>query len=224
MPVSDLTNSAQDYLKLIWTATEWSTTPITVTVLAERMGVRPSTASDSIKKLKDQGLVTHAPYGTIELTPAGSAHAVDMVRRHRLLETFLVQILGYGWDEVHDEAEVLEHAVSDTMIKRIDQQLGHPTRDPHGDPIPSVDGQPHRPGAIQLHHAEPQGEVTVVRISDADPAMLRYFSDIGLTPDAKLTIQQQRPYTDATTITLSGQQKNIDLGPTASNAVWVTTP
>ncbi|WP_028278515.1 metal-dependent transcriptional regulator [Arthrobacter sp. H5] len=222
MPVSDLTNSAQDYLKLIWTATEWSATPITVTVLAERMGVRPSTVSDSIKKLKDQGLLTHAPYGTIELTPAGSAHAVDMVRRHRLLETFLVQVLGYGWDEVHDEAEVLEHAVSDTMIERIDQRLGHPTRDPHGDPIPSADGQPHRPGAIQLCHAEPEGEVTVVRISDADPAMLRYFSDIGLTPDVKLTIQKQRPYTDATTITLSGQQKNVDLGQAASNAVWVT--
>ena len=217
MPVSDLTNTAQDYLKVIWSATEWSATPITVTVLAERMGVRPSTVSDGIKRLAERGFLIHAPYGSIELTDVGRAHAVAMARRHRLLETFLVETLGYGWDEVHDEADVLEHAVSDLMINRIDEQLGHPTRDPHGDPIPSADGRPHRPTATQLTNANPGQELTIARISDADPSMLRYFADIGLTPDTKLTVLQRRPYVDLTTVCLVGQTEEINLGSTATD-------
>lgn len=225
MPVSDLTHPAQDYLKLIWTTTEWTATPITVTAIAERMGVRASTASDGIKKLTEQGLITHAPYGkSIELTEAGRRHAVEMVRRHRLLETFLVQTLGYRWDEVHDEAEVLEHAVSETMIERIDALLGHPTRDPHGDPIPAADGQPQRPEGIPLRQVSPESEATIVRISDADPAMLRYFSDIGLTPNTQLTVRAPHPYTGTTTVSVSGRQDNIDLGPPAAEAIWVLTP
>lgn len=221
MPVSDLTSSAQDYLKLIWTATEWSPTPITVTVLADRMGVRASTVSDGIRKLTERGLVAHAPYGNIQLTSAGHRHAVEMVRRHRLLETFLVQVLGYGWDEVHDEAEILEHAVSDTMIERIDHHLGRPTRDPHGDPIPSADGRPHRPDGIQLTKADPEREMTVVRISDADSDMLRYFSDIGLRPDAQITVKKPRPYANITTVSVAGRRDYVDLGPAASDAIWV---
>lgn len=224
MPVSDLTNSAQDYLKVIWSATEWSTAPITVTLLAERMGVRPSTVSEGIRKLTEQGLLAHAPYRSIELTDAGRTHAVDMVRRHRLLETFLVQTLGYGWDEVHDEAEILEHAVSDTMVDRIDDHLGHPIRDPHGDPIPSADGRPHRPDAIRLTEAQPNQEFTITRISDNDPAMLRYFADIGLTLDSRLTVQQRHPYSDVTTVHLNGQMVDINLGSAASGAIWVSSP
>jgi DtxR family Mn-dependent transcriptional regulator len=221
MPVSDLSSSAQDYLKLIWSATEWSATPITVSVMAERLGVRASTVSDGIKKLARQDLVTHAPYGSIELTAAGREHAVAMVRRHRLLETFLVQALGYGWDEVHDEAETLEHAVSDKLIERIDQQLGYPTRDPHGDPIPPADGPPHLPAGTQLSAAAPGGTVAITRVSDADPQMLRYFTELGLKPDATLTVKEHRPYADVTTIRLHGPGRDIDLGPTASEAIWV---
>ena len=130
---------------MIWSATEWSDSPITVGAMAERMGVRPATVSDGIRRLAKQGLVTHAPYGSIELTATGREHAVEMVRRHRLLETFLVQVLGYGWDEVHDEAEILEHAVSDTMIKRIDERLGYPTRDP------TVSRSPQQAGGHRRH-------------------------------------------------------------------------
>lgn len=224
MPVSDLTNSAQDYLKVIWGVAEWSTAPITVTLLAERMGVRPSSVSEAIRKLTEQGLLSHAPYRSIELTDEGRAHAVDMVRRHRLIETFLVQTLGYGWDEVHDEAEILEHAVSDTMVARIDERLGHPTRDPHGDPIPSADGRPHRPDAIRLTEAPPNREYEITRISDDDPAMLRYFADIGLILDARLTVQQRHPYSDVTTVHLAGQAIDINLGSGASGAIWVSSP
>ena len=119
-------------------------------MLAERIGVSASTASESIRKLADQGLVDHEKYGAVTLTDAGREAALAMVRRHRLMETFLVNELGYGWDEVHDEAEVLEHAVSDRMLDRIDAKLGYPTRDPHGDPIPAADGQVPTPPARQL--------------------------------------------------------------------------
>lgn len=222
MPVSDLTAPAQDYLKMIWSATEWSDSPITVGAMAERMGVRPATVSDGIRRLAKQGLVTHAPYGSIELTAAGREHAVEMVRRHRLLETFLVEVLGYGWDEVHDEAEVLEHAVSDTMIKRIDERLGYPTRDPHGDPIPSAGGRPSPPHGVPLSSVATDEQVIITRISDADPEMLRYFSELGLHPDTRLTVLAHRPYADITTIRLSERGSDVDLGPAAADAIWVT--
>ncbi len=123
---TELTTVAQDYLKVIWTAQEWSHEKVSTKMLAERIGVSASTASESIRKLADQGLVDHEKYGAVTLTDAGRRAALAMVRRHRLMETFLVRELGYGWDEVHDEAEVLEHAVSDRMLDRIDAKLGHP--------------------------------------------------------------------------------------------------
>lgn len=223
MLITDLSTTAQDYLKLIWSATEWSEAPITVSVMAERLGVRPSTVSDGIKKIAAQGLVTHAPYGSIELSEEGRAHAVAMVRRHRLLETFLVQVLGYGWDEVHDEAEILEHAVSDKMIESIDRKLGYPARDPHGDPIPSAEGQATIPQAQLLSAAAAGSTVAVTRISDADPGMLRYFAQLGITPDTELSVRERRPFADLTTIQLRGHEQSIDLGTSAANAVWVTS-
>ena len=165
--------------------------------------------------------MTHAPYGSIELTDAGREHAVAMVRRHRLLETFLVQMLGYGWDEVHDEAEILEHAVSEKLIERMDRKLGHPTRDPHGDPIPTPDGHPHLPSGTQLSAADTGRTMAITRISDADPQMLRYFTELGLAPDTRLTVREHRPYADVTTIRLQGRDRDIDLGASASDAIWV---
>ena len=133
---SDLTAVAQDYLKTIWTAQEWSHEKVSTKMLAERIGVSASTASESIRKLADQGLVHHEKYGAVTLTDAGRGAALAMVRRHRLLETFLVNELGYGWDEVHDEAEVLEHAVSDRMLDRMDAKLGYPDPRPARRPDP----------------------------------------------------------------------------------------
>ncbi len=226
MPVSDLSTTAQDYLKVIWTATEWSSTPITVTQLAERMGVRAATISDGIRRLAERGLLEHQPYGSIELTDAGREHAVAMVRRHRLIETFLVDVLGYGWDEVHDEAEVLEHAVSDTLIDRIDRRLGFPSRDPHGDPIPSADGTPHRPDAVPLVEAQTDVALVVSRISDADPAVLRYLADRGIRLDTALTVAEHRAFAGDVTVTVIGADAptSLDLGATAAAAVWVSRP
>lgn len=219
MPVSDLSPVAQDYLKLIWSATEWSGDPITVKQLSERMGVRAATVSDGIRRLADQGLVVHEPYGAIELTDDGRRGAVAMVRRHRLIETFLVEELGYGWDEVHDEAEVLEHAVSDGLVDRIDRRLGYPARDPHGDPIPTADGTPRRPEAVPLLNAETGVPLTVVRISDADPAVLRYLGERGIGLDAVLTVDEHRAFAGDVTVNIGNAA--IVLGATAAAAVWV---
>lgn len=221
MPLSDLSAVAQDYLKAIWNAQEWSTAPVTTSWLADRMGVRPSTVSDTVKRLATQGLVKHAPYGSIELTDNGRAYAVEMVRRHRLLETFLVEALDYGWDEVHEESESLEHAVSETLMARIDAFLGHPTSDPHGDPIPSADGQPHRPDAIRLTEAGTGSPFTVVRVSDSDSDLLRYFADNGLVPGAPVTVVTRSPFADALTLNVRETDESVVLGLAASDAIWV---
>lgn len=213
MAVTDLSATAQDYLKCVWTLQEWSEGEVSMTSLAERLGIRTSTASEGIKKLVEHDMVDHVAYGGITLTETGRIHAVAMVRRHRLLETYLVTTLGYGWDEVHDEAEVLEHAISDRMLDAIDSLLGHPTRDPHGDPIPSADGAAHLPDAVPLTHAHP-GPATVVRISDADPERLRRFADTGLTPDASVEVGAKG------TVRIGGRAIALEGDDPA--AVWVT--
>jgi len=182
--VGDLTPSTQDYLKALWSLGEWDPAAVTVTALAERLGVRTSTASDGLRKLAEQGFVEHAPYGAIVLTDSGTAFALAMVRRHRLLETYLASELGYSWDEVHDEAESLEHAVSDVFLDRIDAILGHPTRDPHGDPIPPKAGEPAPPQAVPLASLTQGTSAIVSRISDSSPERLRAFAAAGILPDA----------------------------------------
>src|SRR5690625_520367 len=140
MTVENLTSRAQNYVKINGHVQERADDTATPSLIASRAGVAMSSVSDAVRKLAEQGLVTHTPYGAVALTDAGHSAAVAMVRRHRLLETFLVQVLGYTWDEVHDEAEVLEHAVTDRLVDRMDAFLEFPTRDPHGDPIPSKAG------------------------------------------------------------------------------------
>ncbi|TNB75710.1 metal-dependent transcriptional regulator [Arthrobacter sp. BB-1] len=218
---SDLTVAAQDYLKLLYTANEWSDAPVTVGLLADRLGLSMSTVSEGIAKLALQGLVIHAKYSSVSLTPDGRRYALVMVRRHRVLETFLVQTLGYSWDEVHDEAEKLEHAASEDLIARMDELLGHPSTDPHGDPIPTADGRVSRPEARQLTAAQPGQDVVICRVSDTDPKLLRYFSRLGLTPGSKLTIGQRKPFTAGTTVRMTGSGQDITLGTEAADAVWV---
>jgi DtxR family Mn-dependent transcriptional regulator len=215
MSVTELSQATQDYLKCVWTLQEWSGESVSMTALADRLGVRTSTASDGVKKLAEQGLVEHIAYGGITLTREGRAHALAMVRRHRLLETYLVSALGYGWDEVHDEAEVLEHAVSDRMLDAIDTLLDHPTRDPHGDPIPSAEGDAHLPDAVPLTQAAP-GMATVVRVSDADPERLRRFALAGLVPGAAVDVANPGAVRVGTT--------TMALEPADAAAVWVTAP
>lgn len=226
---SELTTVAQDYLKTIWTAQEWSHEKVSTKMLAERIGVSASTASESIRKLADQGLVHHEKYGAVTLTQTGRAAALAMVRRHRLLETFLVNELGYRWDEVHDEAEVLEHAVSDRMLMRIDAKLGYPTRDPHGDPIPAADGKVPTPPARQLSDCGDGDAGTVARISDADPEMLRYFDTVGISLDSRLRVLARRDFAGLISVAIEDPANpqsadggaTVDLGSIAAQAIWI---
>ena len=198
MPIAELSGAAtssgadrwssaiEDYLKVVYSHTEWQPDPITSSQLAARLGLAPSSVTEMVKKLVAQGLVEHAPYGAITLTAEGNGHALRMVRRHRLIETWLVGQFGYSWDEVHDEAEVLEHTLSDRLLDAIDEQLGRPVRDPHGDPIPSRDGVVERPDAVLLSQVEPGQRGRVVRISDRDPLVLRELSAAGIGLDSEV--------------------------------------
>ena len=176
-------DAADDYLKTIYSHTEWQPDPITPNQLATRLGLAPSSVTEMVKKLYAAGLVDHRPYGPIALTPAGEQRALAMLRRHRLIETWLVEVHGYGWDEVHDEAEVLEHALSDRLLDAIDVQLGRPNRDPHGDLIPAADGTLQRPDTVRLDRAPVGFAGRVVRISDRDPDVLRELDQLGIELD-----------------------------------------
>ena len=228
----DLSTVAQDYLKTIWTAQEWSHEKVSTKMLAERIGVSASTASESIRKLADQGLVDHEKYGAVTLTERGRQAAISVVRRHRLLETFLVSELGYSWDEVHDEAEVLEHAVSDLMMARIDAKLGFPKRDPHGDPIPDLDGQVPTPPAQPLAACSDGDHGSVARISDADPEMLRYFDDVGISLDSHVTVLARRDFAGTVSVAVgvpaeghqcdhSERDRTVELGSPAAQSIFI---
>ncbi|MEX5272197.1 metal-dependent transcriptional regulator [Kocuria sabuli] len=220
--VTDLSPSAQDYLKAIWGLQEWSSDPVSTTMIAQRVGVKLSTASDAVRKLTDQGLVEHLRYGSVGLTESGRRLAVAMVRRHRLIESFLVRVLKYGWDQVHDEAEHLEHVVSELMVERIDEFLGFPARDPHGDPIPSAEGVIQYPEAVVLAEAAAGARVRVKRISDSDAAMLQYFAEQGIVVDTDLEVLPAGPYSEAVVVRVAGTTEPVSLGAAASNSVWVS--
>lgn len=217
---------AEDYLKVIWGAHEWSTEPVTTKWLAEKLGVVPSTVSETVRRLTTQGLLDHAPYGDITLTAEGRSHALRMVRRHRVIETYLVQALGYTWDEVHNEADVLEHAASDLMIERMDARLGHPQRDPHGDPIPTVNGTVMESSAVNLADLEAGAQGVVARISDSNSSVLRYFAELGFGLDARVAVQERRDYAGMMQLTwypdgAIDQARTLDLGLVAASTVWL---
>ncbi|MGQ4553003.1 metal-dependent transcriptional regulator [Dermabacteraceae bacterium CCM 9519] len=220
MSVSELSASTQNYLKVVWGLSEWSDAPVTATLIAEKTGLKLSSVSDAVRKLAAQGLLNHAPYGAISLTDEGRSYALAMVRRHRLIESFLVSVLGYTWDQVHDEAENLEHAVSDFMVERIDAFLEHPTRDPHGDPIPAADGTVHLPDAKQLSAVGAGGAVKVERISDDDPSLLQFFEENGIVIGAVLEVSAGAPFSDSLNVTTPGGE--VPLGRAATDALYVS--
>nr|WP_300146473.1 metal-dependent transcriptional regulator [Propionicimonas sp.] len=204
--VDDLSPVAQDYLKVIWSAREWGAPAITTKGLAERMGTSKANVSDAMRRLQAQGLLEYQPYRPVTLTPEGERLALAMVRRHRLLETFLARVLGYGWEDVHEDAERLEHAVSDRMLERIDAILGHPLVDPHGDPIPSADGRwQGQSGTVRLDEAAP-GRYEVVRVDDSDPARLADLRRVGLVPGARVDIDRGDPVR----VVRDGRQLDVD--------------
>lgn len=189
MEIDDITPVAQDYVKAIWNATEWGEPPITTSALAARFETSAPNVSETLRRLARQGLLTYEPYKPVTLTEQGRRLALEMVRRHRLLETFLVDTLGYTWDEVHTDAERLEHAVTPRLIDRIDALLNHPAADPHGDPIPRQDLSLPDPGdAVRLDDAAP-GSYRVVRINDDDPDLLKELTELAVRPGSHVVIR-----------------------------------
>ncbi|WP_345473795.1 metal-dependent transcriptional regulator [Glutamicibacter ectropisis] len=194
-----LTTSEEDYLKALYTLTEWDDTEVSTGVLADQLGLSPASVTSMIQKLAGKGLVNHVPRKTVALSPSGRREALRMVRRHRLIETFLRDELGYGWDEVHDEAEALEHTVSDRFINALDARLGHPQHDPHGDAIPSADGTLPVSEAIRLDRFS--GDCAIIdRISDEDPEFLRRAAIQGLVPGALIRLPHQLNFIEASLI------------------------
>ena len=177
-----------DYLKTIYHHTEWQPALITSSQLAAELKLAPSTVTEMVQKLVAQGLVDHRPYGPVALTEQGRLRAASIIRRHRLIETWLVQEFGYAWDEVHDEAEVLEHAISDRLLAGIDDLLGHPLFDPHGDAIPRADGTVVREPFVLLADAAAGHTGRVLRVSDRDADVLRVAEAAGMTVATEVTV------------------------------------
>jgi DtxR family Mn-dependent transcriptional regulator len=209
----------EDYVKVIYAHTEWQPEPITPSVLAARLGLAASSVTEMVKKLAASGLVTHVPYGAVSLTADGRNLALQMIRRHRLIETWLVESFAYNWDEVHEEAEVLEHAISDRLLEAIDEQLGHPARDPHGDAIPAADGTVTQPDAVLLRDAPDGMAGRITRISDRDPTLLRYLEREGIVVDAPTVVVGRKPFGGALVVRVGGVE--LDLGDDAATSIWV---
>jgi DtxR family Mn-dependent transcriptional regulator len=216
-------SSIEDYVKVIYSFTEWQDKPITSSQLAQRLGVANSSVSEMVRKLKDQGLVNHQPYSAITLTANGVRLALLMVRRHRLIETFLVQEMGYRWDEVHDEAELLEHAVSNTFIERMAAKLGNPVRDPHGDPIPAADGSVLMPAANRMNELDDGHTGRITRISDENPELLRYLAAEEIDLDAAIEVIGRRPFGGAMVVRIGSGPggREVDLAEEVASALWV---
>ncbi len=183
----------EDYAKTIYALQEGGA-PVSTTALAQRLDVTPASASGMVRRLDELGLVTHEPYHGVRLTERGTKLALEMVRHHRLLELFLAESLGVPWDRVHAEAEVLEHVLSEELEALIADKLGHPTHDPHGDPIPSADLELDDERTECLTTLEPGARATVARISDADPEILRYLAARAIVPGTRLRVVDKQPF------------------------------
>jgi DtxR family Mn-dependent transcriptional regulator len=198
----------QDYLKAVFEL-EQDGLDATPKVLAEQLDVTAASASDMLQRLEELDLVEREPYTGAELTGAGQLAALEVIRHHRLLELFLVETLGIPWDEVHDEAEVLEHHISEELEAKIAERLGHPERDPHGDPIPSRDGEIPDPDGCKLAEVEEGAEVRVVRVSDQDPDVLRYLGSRGLYPGAEAHVREAEPGAASFTVEVDGREVHL---------------
>ncbi len=199
-----LTRSVEDYLKAIYRLSPQGRAAST-SEIAQRLELSPASVSGMVKRLSEQGLLEHVPYKGVQLTPEGRRAALRMLRRHRLIEAFLVAHLGYTWDTVHDEAERLEHAVSDTLVDRMAAVLGHPAVDPHGDPIPTSEGDILELASTPLSDVPAGAAVEVRQVEESQPDRLRYIASIGLRPGVHVTVVDRQPFEGPITIAVDGR-------------------
>jgi DtxR family Mn-dependent transcriptional regulator len=216
-----LSEAIENYTKAIYALEQRSQQPVTNNALADRLGVTPASASSMVKKLAGLKLVSRVPYKGVKLTPKGRRVALEVLRHHRLLELYLEQSLGVPWDRVHDEAEVLEHVLSEELEELIASKLGNPTRDPHGDPIPSRELRVEEERTERLSELQVGAHGIFVRISDSDPDMLRYLAKRGITPGDRFEVVEKQPF-DGPLSTRFGNRVHV-LGGELADAMRVLT-
>jgi DtxR family Mn-dependent transcriptional regulator len=190
----EATSAVEDYAKAIYALEERGEGAVSTNALAERLGVTAGSASGMVKRLHEMGLVTHVPYKGVQLTPAGARLALEVLRHHRLLELYLAEALGVPWDRVHEEAEVLEHVLSEDLEELIAAKLGDPTVDPHGDPIPTRELEMPERETVALQSLEAGQAGIFVRVSDSDSEMLRYLSQRGISPGDAFSVVEKQPF------------------------------
>lgn len=217
-------STVEDYVKHIYMAAEGkNSTEVSMGAISEALGVVPGTATSMVKALQEAGLLKYIPRVGVALTPQGQALALHVLRRHRLLEQFLVEVLGFDWSEVHAEAERMEHVVSDRLLERIDHYLGRPTEDPHGDPIPSASGVVGGDDLLSLLACPVQEPLQVIRIGDQNSDFLKYIAQAGLGPGAQVSVLERNQSAQSIHIQLAAATRTIALGWGAAEKIWVRT-
>jgi DtxR family Mn-dependent transcriptional regulator len=218
---AQVSDSVQDYAKAIWSLSRRSAEPVSTSAIAERIDVSAASASAMVKRLESMGLAVRRPYHGVSLTPAGERVALEVIRHHRLVELYLAEALGMPWDRVHEEAEVLEHAISPELSELIAAKLGNPTHDPHGDPIPTSEFKINEPPTRPLSDLEPGTHGVLVRVSDSDPAMLRYLAGRGIALGDGFEVLDREPFDGPLTVRF-GDEEHI-LGGTLTQAMRTVT-
>lgn len=198
----------ENYLKNIYKLSS-NEGKVTTSSLSEKLQISPASVSEMIKKLAEEGTLTHTPYKGVELTNEGKLLALRIIRKHRLWEMFLVQVLHFGWDEIDDEAERFEHIMSDKMEEKIDHVLGHPSIDPHGDPIPSKDGVITCSMSYPMIEAKEGTTVRVLRVSDSNSEMLQYVSSIGISLNREIGVRQKMNFDNSMLVRIGDKEINI---------------
>ncbi|MGA2442118.1 MAG: metal-dependent transcriptional regulator [Tepidisphaeraceae bacterium] len=217
------TSTVENYLKQLYLEQRGGGEMVPMGRVAASMGVVPGTATSMVKALADSGLVEYEPRGGVKLTRSGEQLALHVLRRHRLVELFLVKSLGLDWSVVHDEADMLEHAISERVLERIDALLGHPTADPHGDPIPTAKGHLHEPRRMSLADCPIDMPQTVARVLDQNPEFLQFAERTGLTPGSTVTVFKREPAAEAVKIRIPHRDE-VSLGMAAAARILVEAP
>lgn len=218
-PAPELTGPVEDYLKAIYDL-ERSGEPAETNAIAKRLAIAPASVSGMVRRLARQGLITHQRYRGARLTAAGRRAALLTLRRHRVIEAYLTQALGYSWDRVHDEAERLEHAASDDLIDRMAKAIGEPATDPHGAPIPARDGTLKERALVSLATLRAGTAARVEHVSDDDADRLRYLAELGIVPGAAVKVVERGPFGGPFTLNVDSQQRVI--GAELAGQVFVT--
>jgi DtxR family Mn-dependent transcriptional regulator len=207
-----VSSTTENYLKKIYAYTEETGDELVgLGEIAQALSVTPGTVTTMMKNLDRAGFVEYRPRSGVRLTDSGRRIALDVIRRHRLIELFLVKTLGLDWSEVHDEAEVLEHSISDRLINRIDEMLGHPTTDPHGDPIPGSDLSLGKVTGVPLSECAPPGQLTISRVSHQPNEFLTFLTDVGLVPGATIQLVARDLTAETITVDVGGVQTALSL-------------